>query len=140
MMELNVWHGGVSQSNSCNPHFSNLDKRHFVDPVSGHTFYSVEHGYHSLRGGHFCEWTYRRYPPTANCKIQGPPADLETADALLYRLMLESFRQNREVAIQLIETGDTQIVHHPATGYWAKRFPELLMDVRDILRNEIIDY
>lgn len=50
-------------------------------------------------------------------------------------LLLESFSQNPEALNRLLSTGDVTLTHTQDKGKWGTKFPKILMEVRELLRN-----
>lgn len=51
-------------------------------------------------------------------------------------LLLESFSQNPEALNRLLSTGDATLTHIQDKGKWGTEFPKILMEVRELLRNQ----
>lgn len=51
-------------------------------------------------------------------------------------LLLESFSQNPEALNRLLSTGDVTLTHTQDKGKWGTEFPKILMEVRELLRNQ----
>lgn len=51
-------------------------------------------------------------------------------------LLLESFSQNPEALSRLLSTGDATLTHIQDKGKWGTEFPKILMEVRELLRNQ----
>lgn len=51
-------------------------------------------------------------------------------------LLLESFSQNPEALNRLLSTGDATLTHTQDKGKWGTEFPKILMEVRELLRNQ----
>lgn len=51
-------------------------------------------------------------------------------------LLLESFNQNPEALNKLLSTGDATLTHTQDKGKWGTEFPKILMEVRELLRNQ----
>lgn len=51
-------------------------------------------------------------------------------------LLLESFSQNPEALNKLLSTGDATLTHTQDKGKWGTEFPKILMEVRELLRNQ----
>ena len=131
---INVWFG----SNE-NAGLSNLAARKFT--LDGKEYFSVEHAYQSWKSGSFDETTYKKYTGDGQ-KIIGKKTKTENNwnIRLMKRIMLESFKQNKEAKDLLLATGDAQITHTQDKGIWATEFPKLLMEVRaEIKPTENVD-
>ena len=134
---INVWFGANQ-----NRELSNLYYRPFK--FNGKQYYSVEHAYQTLKSGKFDEVTYndKRWE-NGMVKITGKfKANTKTNIELMYRLILESFKQNEDAKKKLLATGDIVITHiNPKTpnrtDIWTTKFPELLMKVREELKKGI---
>lgn len=51
-------------------------------------------------------------------------------------LLLESFSQNPEALNRLLSTGDVTLTHTQDKDKWGTEFPKILMEVRELLRNQ----
>ena len=50
--------------------------------------------------------------------------------------MYASYSQNTEAASKLLDTGNANITHYQDTTRWKLDFPEVVMTVRDMLKEE----
>lgn len=128
---LNIWF-----STGENAQLSNLAYRPFT--LDGKKYESVEHYYQTNKTGSFNERVYNN-PRWAKggVKIQG--GKVKTDNGYNITLMKEgitlSFEQNPEALQTLLATGDRPLTHRQDTGIWGRKFPELLMEVREELAN-----
>lgn len=128
---INVWCGTEE-----NAHLSNLALRPFNWGVR--RYCSVEHAYQSNKSGKFDPTCYS-HPgwEKGGVKIPGRlGTDQANSEALMLRLLRFSFGQNPEAAQALRATGNAQITHKQDRGFWGTKFPELLMQVRDELKQQ----
>ena len=58
---------------------------------------------------------------------------------IMHDLIYTSFEQNPEALKRLLSTGDAILTHTQDKGKWGTEFPRILMEVRDELRNQIVD-
>lgn len=66
--------------------------------------------------------------------------DIETEwnrhkDSFMRAFIKTSFKQNKEAARELLDTGNAILTHTQDTGYWGTKFPKILMEIREELRN-----
>ena len=61
------------------------------------------------------------------------------ADQIMYKGILESFKQNPEALQRLLNTGEAVLTHVQDKTRWGNEFPKLLMRVRDELRSQTLD-
>lgn len=137
---LNI-HYGTNE----NAELSNLALRPFItkDFVNltkdGTRYYSVEHYYQTNKAGYYLDRVYLN-PRWAKggVKIQGdkPKTDNGYNIALMKKGIKLSFEQNPEALQALLATGDRPLTHRQDTGMWGRKFPELLMEVREELAYE----
>lgn len=62
-----------------------------------------------------------------------------TAKSIMLNLMYDSYIQNPKAAEKLLATGNAVITHTQDTTRWKKDFPEVVMTVRDMLREELTE-
>ena len=129
-LPIEVW-AGTNQ----NAQFSNLSNRPFY--FKDRPYKSVEHAYQTNKGGRFHQKTYNAYlQPGAARKIRGPkptgtPQQLTN---LMDELVYESFKQNPNMAQQLLNTGDRLFTHNRDRGIWRQAFPDALHKARNKLK------
>ena len=121
-----------------NVELSNLAFRPFT-AKDGTKYYSVEHYYQTNKGGSFIATVYNNPRWTrGGVKIQG--GKVKTDNGYNITLMKEgitlSFEQNPRVLQALLATGDRPLTHRQDTSMWGRKFPELLMEVREELAYE----
>ena len=121
-----------------NVELSNLAFRPFT-AKDGTKYYSVEHYYQTNKGGSFIATVYNNPRWTrGGVKIQG--GEVKTDNGYNITLMKEgitlSFEQNPEALQTLLATGDRPLTHRQDTSMWGRKFPELLMEVREELAYE----
>lgn len=122
-----------------NAELSNLALRPFTTK-DGNKYYSVEHYYQTNKGGSFNERVYNN-PRWAKggVKLTGG-IQAKTDNGYNITLMKEgiklSFEQNPEALQTLLATGDRPLTHRQDTSMWGRKFPELLMEVREELAYE----
>lgn len=58
---------------------------------------------------------------------------------IMHDLLYVSFEQNPEALKRLLSTGNATLTHTQDKGKWGTEFPRILMEVRDELRNQIVD-
>ena len=123
-----------------NAELSNLAFRPFTTK-DGTKYYSVEHYYQTNKTGSFNERLYNNHGwVRGGVKILGGIAGkAKTDNGYNITLMKEgitlSFEQNPKVLQALLATGDRPLTHRQDTGMWGRKFPELLMEVREELAN-----
>jgi predicted NAD-dependent protein-ADP-ribosyltransferase YbiA (DUF1768 family) len=113
-----------------NKALSNLAPRPFT--YGGNKYTSVEHAYQSLKSGKFDPVAYAE----GKIKSKAPGrigTDKATNMALMYTLMLESFKANPSSVKVLLATGNSTLTHTQDNGIWKTAFPKLLMEIRDQL-------
>lgn len=131
---LNIWF-----STGENAQLSNLALRPFTTKDDT-KYYSVEHYYQTNKAGGFNERVYNS-PRWAKggVKLQGG-LKAKTDNGYNITLMKEgiklSFEQNPEALQTLLATGDRPLTHRQDTSIWGRKFPELLMEVREELAYE----
>jgi len=59
-----------------------------------------------------------------------------TSKSIMLNLMYDSYAQNPQEASKLLDTGDAKITHNQDNTRWKLDFPEIVMTVRDMLREE----
>lgn len=121
-----------------NVELSNLAFRPFT-AKDGTKYYSVEHYYQTNKGGSFIATVYNNPRWTrGGVKIQG--GKVKTDNGYNITLMKEgitlSFEQNPRALQALLATGDRPLTHRQDTSMWGRKFPELLMEVREELAYE----
>ena len=121
-----------------NVELSNLAFRPFTTK-DGTKYYSVEHYYQTNKGGSFIATVYNNPRWTrGGVKIQG--GKVKTDNGYNITLMKEgitlSFEQNPRALQALLATGDRPLTHRQDTSMWGRKFPELLMEVREELAYE----
>ncbi|WP_411350591.1 hypothetical protein [Moraxella lincolnii] len=130
---INIWstdkNGYETLSNLAPRPFTGLDNR---------LYHSVEHAYQTWKSGKFDEaiYTNKRW---ANgwVKVNSTrkPNKNRNID-FMKRIMLQSFKQNEQAKELLLSTGNRPFTHN---GYkpdiWTEKFPELLAQVRQELRD-----
>ena len=121
-----------------NVELSNLAFRPFT-AKDGTKYKSVEHYYQTNKGGSFIATVYNNPRWTrGGVKIQG--GKVKTDNGYNITLMKEgiklSFEQNPRVLQALLATGDRPLTHRQDTSMWGRKFPELLMEVREELAYE----
>lgn len=143
---INVWAGTNS-----NTHLSNFSHRPFV--VKGKRFSSVEKAFHYakalfannavLANNIMNEGVASKIKAmTSPRALKMSPQEIErwnnNAERVMKNCMLESFRQNPKAMEQLLATGNAEITHQNGNGIEQDngRFSRVLMEVREILRNE----
>ena len=60
----------------------------------------------------------------------------KVSSPLMGQLILDSFSQNKQAVIRLLETGDAELTHTQDKSKWGKEFPRLLMQTRTMLKIE----
>jgi predicted NAD-dependent protein-ADP-ribosyltransferase YbiA (DUF1768 family) len=60
----------------------------------------------------------------------------DTSKSIMLNLMYESYAQNPKAASKLLATGNAKITHTQDNTRWKTDFPEVVMTVRDMLREE----
>jgi hypothetical protein len=121
-----------------NKEFSNLAPRPFE--YQGRPYESVEHAFQSNRGGVFNQKVYDNPrwkgggAKVQNPEMRGhrPPEDLDLMDELI----IQSMRENPDVASRLLKTAGRPITHTQGGNYWAKAFSDSLSRVRTRLLKE----
>lgn len=63
----------------------------------------------------------------------------ETSKSIMLNLMYDSYAQNPNEAQKLLDTGNATITHTQDNTRWKTDFPEVVMTVRDMLREEGFD-
>jgi predicted NAD-dependent protein-ADP-ribosyltransferase YbiA (DUF1768 family) len=140
-----------------NTELSNFAIRPFttnVETLSGekqYTFQSVEQGFHfykalvannpqvakqilaTTNGGQLKRLTNR-----SNLKMTAEQVKEwdSTSKSIMLNLMYDSYAQNPQAAEKLLATGDAKITHTQDNTRWKKDFPEVVMTVRDMLKEE----
>jgi predicted NAD-dependent protein-ADP-ribosyltransferase YbiA (DUF1768 family) len=128
---MNIWYSSKEME-----HLSNLAYRPFKDKI-GREFVSVEHAYQTFKSGKFDEETYK-LEWTGGRKFFGKKqADKSKNIEIMYKLMKASFEQNPLAIKSLLWTGDNVLTHKQDKGIWNKKFPELLMQLREEFRLSI---
>lgn len=125
-----------------------------VETVSGekqYTFQSVEQGFHfykavvannaqiakqvlaTTNGGQLKKLTNR-----SNLKMTSEQVKEwdDTSKSIMLNLMYDSYAQNPKAAEKLLATGNAKITHTQDNTRWKTDFPEVVMTVRDMLREE----
>ena len=130
---INIW----STDKNGYETLSNLAPR----PFTGHDnrlYHSVEHAYQTWKSGMFDEaiYTDKRWAKGwVKVNSTRKPNKNRNMD-IMKRIMLQSFKQNEHAKELLLSTGDRPFTHN---GYkpdiWTEKFPELLAQVRQELRN-----
>jgi len=118
---------------------SNLAVRPFT--MQGRTFQSVEHAYQSLKSGTGIEEdVYNRDWSKGGLVAKGTKGtkvvDEWNTKKLMPAIMLRSFEQNPSAAELLMSTGSATLTHNVGDKVWKDKFPELLMQIRNILQNK----
>jgi len=127
---VNIYYGANE-----NPSLSNLARRPFKDS-SGRQYKSVEHAYQSLKSGAFDKAAFEAGMTRAKAAgTLGTKTENDYNIRLMKKLIKESFEQNPEALKVLLDTGDALFTHTQDKGVWQTKFPELLMQVRDELRD-----
>ena len=123
-----------------NAHLSNFAPRPFVGP-NGRDYISVEHGYQSNKTGKFNKKVSDEFVRLGRTPLKswlvknaGKPKIKDNANLkLMKNLIKASFEQNPTELQKLIATGDTTLTHIGGDKYFEKRFPQILMEVREEL-------
>tara|TARA_R100000353_G_scaffold112883_1_gene80860 strand:- start:1517 stop:11173 length:9657 start_codon:yes stop_codon:yes gene_type:complete len=123
-----------------NAHLSNFAPRPFVGP-NGRDYISVEHGYQSNKTGKFNKKVSDEFVRLGRTPLKswlvknaGKPKTKDNANLkLMKNLIKASFEQNPTELQKLIATGDTTLTHIGGDKYFEKRFPQILMEVREEL-------
>ena len=128
---MNIWYGTGE-----NKQFSNLAERRFAYTRNDLTiveYVSVEHAYQTMKSGKFDEACYNK-PWKDGSKFLGHyRANYETNMMLMYDLILESFKQNDDMAEELRNSWPEKFTHIQDRGVWNAEFPRLLTEVRNWL-------
>ena len=118
-----------------NAELSNLALRPFTTK-DGTKYYSVEHYYQTNKTGSFNERLYNN-PRWARAGTKIAYGKVKTDNGYNITLMKEgmklSFEQNPRAQQLLLATGDRPLTHRQDTSIWGRKFPELLMEVREEL-------
>lgn len=121
-----------------NAELSNLALRPFTTK-DGTKYYSVEHYYQTNKDGSFIATVYNN-PRWAEGGVRIHGGKVKTDNGYNITLMKEgitlSFEQNPEALQTLLATGDRPLTHRQDTSMWGRKFPELLMEVREELAYE----
>ena len=147
----------IYASSNQNAELSNFAIRPFttnVETSSGekqYTFQSVEQGFHfhkalvannpqvakqvlaTTNGGQLKRLTNRS---NLNMTSEQVKEWDDTSKSIMLNLMYESYAQNPKAAEKLLATGNAKITHTQDTTRWKTDFPEVVMTVRDMLREE----
>jgi predicted NAD-dependent protein-ADP-ribosyltransferase YbiA (DUF1768 family) len=115
------------------------------------TFQSVEQGFHfykaivaenptvgkkileTTNGGQLRSLTNRNNLPMTPSQVKEWD---ETSKSIMLNLMYDSYAQNPKEAQKLLNTGNATITHTQDNTRWKTDFPEVVMTVRDMLREE----
>ncbi len=140
-----------------NADLSNFAIRPFttsVETSSGsktYTFQSVEQGFHfmkavtannptiakqilqTINGGQLKRLTNRQNLSMTSEQIKQWD---DTSKSIMLNLMYDSYVQNPQAAERLVSTGNAKITHNQDNTRWKNDFPEVVMTVRDMLREE----
>jgi len=154
-VKINIYAGDNENSK-----LSNFAIRPFtinVDTPSGNkefTFQSVEQGFHFYKtivannakvaakilkttdGGALRRLTNRKNLPMTDKQVKEWD---DTSKSIMLNLMYESYAQNPDEAQRLLNTGEATITHTQDNTRWKTDFPEVVMTVRDMLREEGFD-
>jgi predicted NAD-dependent protein-ADP-ribosyltransferase YbiA (DUF1768 family) len=154
-VKINIYAG-----DNQNTELSNFAIRPFktnVETSSGnkeYTFQSVEQGFHfyktvvannpqvaaqilkTTNGG-----TLRNLTSRSNLNMTSEQVKEwdDTSKSIMLNLMYDSYAQNPDKAQLLLNTGDATITHTQDNTRWKTDFPEVVMTVRDMLREEGFD-
>jgi len=153
--KINIYAG-----NKENADLSNFAIRPFtvnVETPSGskeYTFQSVEQGFHfykAMIGNNpqivkkILETTnggiLRNLTNKTNLKLTSEQVKEwdDTSKSIMLNLMYDSYAQNPNEAQKLLNTGNTTITHTQDNTRWKTDFPEVVMTVRDMLKEEGFD-
>ena len=161
VLKINSKHGdetiNIYAGSNQNAELSNFAIRPFtanVETYSGkkqYTFQSVEQGFHfykalvannpqvakqilaTTNGGQLKRLTNR-----SNLKMTPEQVKEwdDTSKSIMLNLMYDSYVQNPQAAEKLLATGNAKITHTQDNTRWKTDFPEVVMTVRDMLREE----
>ena len=127
---MNIWYGSGE-----NAWLSNLAFRPFV--YNSRKYFTVEQAYQSNKTGRFCEEIYSLDWKEGVKHRNFRKPNTERNVAIMRTCILESFIANPRAAKALVDTGDVKFTHNQDNGIWRLLFPELLISVRDELKDYI---